>query len=51
MGETVSITAVKTVTRRIDATDLQGSVKEGVNLDGPEPRVIKVTYQLDIAST
>ena len=47
MGGTVSITAVKTVTRRIDATDSQGSVKEGVNLDGPGPRVIRVMYNYD----
>ena len=47
MAEIVSITAVKTVTRRIDATDSQGNVKEGVNLDGPEPRVIRVMYNYD----
>ena len=47
MAEIVSITAVKTVTRRIDATDSQGSVKEGVNLDGPEPRVIRVMYNYE----
>ena len=47
MAEIVSITAVKTVTRRIDATDSQGSVKEGVNMDGPEPLVIRVMYIFD----
>ena len=47
MGETVSLPSVKTVTRRIDATDSQGNVKEGVNLNGPEPRVIRVMYNYD----
>ena len=47
MGLTVSITAVKIVTKRADVTDLQGSVKEGVNLDGSEPCVIKVLYTFD----
>ena len=47
MGLTVSINAVKTVTRRADVTDLQGSVKEGVNLDRSEPCVIKVLYTFD----
>ena len=47
MAETVAITAVRTVTRRIDATDSQGSVKEGVNPVGPETRVIRVMYKYD----
>ena len=47
MEKTVSLTAVKTVTWPGDVTDSQGSVKEGVNMDGPEPLVIRVMYIYD----
>ena len=45
MAETVCINAVRTVTWPGDVTDLQGSVSEGVKLDGQEPRVIRVMLQ------
>ena len=44
MGRTVHITAVRTVTWPGDVTDLQGSVTEGVKLDGQELRVIRVMF-------
>ena len=42
MGKTVLITAARTVMWPGDVTDLQGSVTEGVKLDGQELLVVKV---------
>ena len=42
MEKTVSLTAMKTVTC-LDVTDSQGTVTEGVNLDGRTQLVIKVS--------